>query len=182
VRRIRFIGQVIVSGSRWARSVIDESLVLLGLVGLTVGVTAGGLLLHRPGWFLGIFGALIVVVILVEGAFRVHETSQTSVVPAHITVADRLEHFAQEFELLLREIPPNLASEPNLAFSLNMDYNALVAEVNRELRRNAPAFLPAWKQQPDKLGNTVAPTHFSALYAFAVEQLRTIANEWRKAQ
>ena len=78
MRRTRFIGLVVVTGLRWARSVVDESLVLLSLVTLTAGVTVGGVLLHRPGWFLGVFGALIALVILVEGAYRVHEASQAS--------------------------------------------------------------------------------------------------------
>jgi len=58
-------------GLRWARSVLHEVAALLTLAALTAGVTVGGLLLHRPAWFLGVFGVVLLLVVLGEGAYRV---------------------------------------------------------------------------------------------------------------
>jgi hypothetical protein len=63
-------------GLRWARSVLDHVFLLFGIVALAVGVTVGGLLLHRPGWFLGIFGGLVLLLVLGEGAYRVFGEQQ----------------------------------------------------------------------------------------------------------
>jgi hypothetical protein len=64
-------------GLRWARSVLHEIAALLTLAALTIGVTVGGVLLHRPAWFLGVFGVVLLLVVLGEGAYRVWNDAET---------------------------------------------------------------------------------------------------------
>ena len=71
MRRIRFLGQVVVTGLRWARSFVDQLLLLLGVVLLTAGVAVGGVFLHRPAPILGALVGIAVLAILGEGAYRV---------------------------------------------------------------------------------------------------------------
>lgn len=69
--RTQFWRRAVSERLRWARSVLDEVVVLLGLLLLTVGVTARGILLHRPAWFLDVFSGVLVLVVLGEGAYQV---------------------------------------------------------------------------------------------------------------
>jgi hypothetical protein len=69
-RRLTFIGQIALTGLRWAKAIAEHVLLLLGLVLLAAGVTVGGVLLHRPAWFLGVFAAILLLLILGEGAYR----------------------------------------------------------------------------------------------------------------
>ena len=85
---------------------MDHVLLLFGLVLLTAGVTVGGVLLHEPGWFLGVFGGLLLLLVLGEGAYRVYEAdARPPVAESGSTVADRIEGFAREYDLLRREVP-----------------------------------------------------------------------------
>jgi hypothetical protein len=75
MRRIRFLWTVVVTGVRWATDTLNNLLLVIALVGLTVGVAVGGVLLHRPAWFLGVFAGVLVLVVLGEGAYQTwHET------------------------------------------------------------------------------------------------------------
>jgi hypothetical protein len=76
VHRLRFMGRVIVSGLRWARELVDQVLLLVGLLALTVGVAVGGVLLNRPAVFLGGFAGVALLAILGEGAYRVSSEQQ----------------------------------------------------------------------------------------------------------
>jgi hypothetical protein len=91
-RRLAFIGQIVISGLRWAMALAEHVHLLLGLALLAAGVTVGGLLLHRPAWFLGIFAAILLLLILGEGAYRVwHEADTRVVQPAADQTDERAE-------------------------------------------------------------------------------------------
>jgi hypothetical protein len=184
-QRRTFWGRAVSEGLRWARGVLHEVVLLLGLVLLTAGVTVGGVLLHRPGWFLGVFGGVLLLVVLGEGAYRAYESKARAVSPtgSSTTAADRLEGFAREFDLLRREIPEPF-SEAHME-DVNWSYNDLVARVNSELRRNAPEYLDEWKTQPPGVPYPVPLNHSAAtdrLYEFSAEQLQAIAEKWRGSQ
>jgi hypothetical protein len=81
-------------GLRWARGVWHNILLLIGLALLTTGVTVVGVLLHKPGWFLGVFGVVVLLLVLVKGAYRVHEADTHPAAPASGPVAVVLEFAA----------------------------------------------------------------------------------------
>lgn len=68
------------SGLRWAKGLADQVLLLLGLLLLMAGVAAGGVLLHRPASFLGVFVGLVVLLMLGEGAYRVWREADAKLV------------------------------------------------------------------------------------------------------
>lgn len=70
MRRLRLIERIAVSGLRWAKELADHVLLLLGVLLLAAGIAVGGVLLHRPAWFLGVAGGVLVLLILGEGAYR----------------------------------------------------------------------------------------------------------------
>ena len=125
------------------------------------------------------------LVTLGEGAYRVHEadTRSTSVgVGTAVTVADRLEDFAREYDLLGREIPS--APDPKQTETIRYEYNALVTRVKSELRRNAPGFMDDWRNMPPDVPSPVPfehPPSVKRLFEFAAEQCRTIARTLRNA-
>jgi predicted secreted protein len=91
-RRLAFIGQIVISGLRWAKALAEHVHLLLGLALLAAGVTVGGLLLHRPAWFLGIFAVILLLLILGEGAYRVwHEADTRVAQPAADQTYERAE-------------------------------------------------------------------------------------------
>jgi hypothetical protein len=63
-------------GLHWAHRVLHNVVLFVGLILLTGGVAVGGLLLHKPGWFLGVFGGLVVLLVFGEGAYRVYEAER----------------------------------------------------------------------------------------------------------
>jgi hypothetical protein len=71
---------VIVSGLRWAKELADQVLLLLGLLLLTAGVAVGGVLLHRPASFLGVFVGVVIILMLGEGAYRVWREADAKLV------------------------------------------------------------------------------------------------------
>jgi hypothetical protein len=96
------------------------------------------------------------------------------------TVADRLEGFAREFELLTREVPmPSVEPAANEA---NEAFNALTRRVRSELRLNAPEFMDEWKIHMPGLPSPVPIEDSEAMckmFDFAAHQCRTIAEKWR---
>ncbi len=79
------------SGVMWAKNVLNNVLLLLGLVVLTAGVAVGGVLLHEPGWFLGVFGGLLLLLVFGEGAYRVWDEADK-----RATTAARMEGAASD--------------------------------------------------------------------------------------
>jgi hypothetical protein len=92
--RRTFWRRAVSEGLLWARGVLHEVAALIALVLVTTGVTVGGLLLHRPAWFLGVFGVVLLLVVLGEGAYRVWNDAETRAQalpePIGISLLDRL--------------------------------------------------------------------------------------------
>lgn len=177
-------------GLHWARGVLHEVVAGLALVALTIGVTVGGVLLHRPAWFIGVFIGLLLLVVLGEGAYRLWDTADKAVrVPptgdSRAAVAARLEGWAREFALLQAELPQGqiVAAPVAQLFGWNSDYQRLVQDVNSELRRNAPAYLREWRTHPDGIPWPVEITDFAntqKLWKYAEQQCLDIARKLRE--
>lgn len=188
-RRIQFIGRSVVTGLRWAREVLDNALLLLGLVTVTGGVAVGGVLLHEPAWFLGVFGGILLSLVFCEGAYRTWDDAQKTVrAPAvgdsRAAVATRLEGWARELSLLQAELPQGqvVGAPVSQLVGWNADYNRLVQDVTSELRRNAPAYLGEWRTHPEGLPWPVQITDFAntqRLWKYAEQQCLDIARKLR---
>lgn len=93
-RRVAFIGAIVTAGARWARGVLDNTLLALGVLVLVLGVGVSGVLVGQPGWFIGGLAALVVLLVLGEGAFRVWAEAEDRAAPT--VGASRLERWLQE--------------------------------------------------------------------------------------
>ncbi len=87
--RWTFAGDVVTEGLRWACSVVGQVFWLTTLVALTIGVTAGGILLHRPAWFLGVIGGVLVFVVLGDGAYRGWRDAESRAREEHAEAKDQ---------------------------------------------------------------------------------------------
>ena len=182
------------TGLRWAKNVLDNVLLLLGLVALTAGVAAGGLLLHEPGWFLGVFGGLLMLVVFGEGAYRTWDETDkrppSAAAIAQPTVADRMEGFARELDLLTQEVgvePVGVGEQwarITAANEVNNSFNDIQRRVRSDLRRNAPEFMAQWRSHPPGVPwppDMTDPDIARRLIEASAAQARDIADKWRRA-
>ncbi len=152
------------NGLRWAKELADHTLLLLGVALLTGGIALGGVLLHRPAWFLGVFGGLLLLAILFEGAFRTWDAAETRAGIAEAgladentreTVARRMDRFAREYEVLRAEAPPEKGVGGRMHTPEQANWvqsNAHLSEqISSELRQNAPGFVQYWRTNPEEM-------------------------------
>jgi hypothetical protein len=59
------------TGARWAYGALSHALNLLGVLALIAGLTAAGVGLEQPFWFIGGLFVVLGVVLFVEGAYRI---------------------------------------------------------------------------------------------------------------
>lgn len=183
-------------GLRWARGVLNHVLLLLALLLLTVGITVGGVLLHRPAWFLGVFGGVLLIVVLGEGAYRVwreaegrvtdgeqHAEAKDESVSEPVSDAHRKELQAIAVHLLegvkhtgpAYYLPPG-TEKVNLAWAFNEHFSEIEKEVIRwnaliETLAGAEGALRDWiENQLSEAGIGGGPTaHFIAREAQSAE-------------
>src|SRR5688572_15870914 len=150
-RRVAFVSQTATRGGQWAWEVLSHVGTLLGLLALLGGLTLVGLLIDQPWWLVGGAFALFGLVTLGEGAYRAWDhadrESTRSGVGANdprVVLAKRLDEFAQDARLILEEV----SADPARAENARASYNHLVADVQRELRKQAPGFLSYFLEDP----------------------------------
>jgi len=129
-------------GLRWARSVLHEVAALFTLAALTIGVTVGGVLLHRPAWFLGVFGVVLLLVVLGEGAYRVWREAHTqaqslSTEDTGLSLVDRLRLALKRGEGFEQEVSRGAVPAPPALLALARDwhddiYKMLLTDGERE--------------------------------------------------
>lgn len=158
-RRLKFIGQVAVSGLRWGKELADHVLLLLGALLLGAGIGVGGVLLHRPAWFLGVFAGVLVLLVLGEGAYRTWDEAAKRASDAESglredssrqATAIRLAAYAREGRGIEQELPSVQASpaewnEARRTMASILDH--WVASAESEIRRNAPDLMPRWRDE-----------------------------------
>jgi hypothetical protein len=171
MRRLRFLGRVVVSGLRWAKELADHAILLLGVLLLATGIAVGGVLLHRAAWLLGLFGGLSLLVVLGEGAYRTWDEADRHAETARVglaeenasdTTARRLAAFAREGRGIQKELPPASAgpsewNEARRTMASILDH--WIASVESEIRRNAEDLMPRWRAE--------VPTHYADGLAWA---------------
>jgi hypothetical protein len=77
LRRFRFIGKAIAAGIRWAYGALSHALNLIGLFALIAGLTAAGVALDQPFWFIGGLAVVLGSLLFIEGAYRVWHEADT---------------------------------------------------------------------------------------------------------
>jgi hypothetical protein len=66
------------AGAKWAWEVVHRVRIALSLAGLFIGVWVSGLLIHRSALFLGTFAAVVLLLILGEGAYKTSATPRVA--------------------------------------------------------------------------------------------------------
>jgi len=168
-------------GLRWARGVLHEVVLLLGLLLLTAGVTVSGLLLHRPAWFVGVFGGLLLLVILFEGAYRIWDEADRRAETAEASTgggsslggwldlrADELRGLRQRLDDVLATVP----FQPEKARSIESHFREINNEVDRKLHTSAPEWVDYFNENPTRfpMGLTfIQPEQFRDHVAAAID-------------
>ncbi len=133
-RRLAFIAQIAVSGLRWAKTLAEHVHLLLGLVVLAAGVTVGGVLLHRPAWFLGVFATILLLLILGEGAYRVWREAESRDAHPQRDQAEERAEAQLAAAIQSGHVLHSLASEPSpLGQQWREQTEALVREIAGDL-------------------------------------------------
>jgi hypothetical protein len=189
----------VTTGAKWAYGLVNGLLGWIAALALVVFLAAAFTLPHVedlvPTWLGPVLVGLLVLGAFGEGAYREWRAADTRATSAEgalgettsrNALATRLDEWAKDCARFQDAIADRSAGPPSVQrmAGLNDDYNTMVAEVRKDLRRHAPELWEAWEEHPSDvpwpLPMTDIPS-FRRLFKFSEDQLIELAQRLRDA-
>jgi hypothetical protein len=123
-------------GLRWARNVLDQLGRVVLVVGIAVGVTVGGVLLHKPWWFVGGLLLAVLVILFFEGAYRV--AKMTSIDARAALLGSAADGKPIRDQLL--QLADEVAGIPERAVLDNPDATSEAAQIQENVNRTLGSY------------------------------------------